>query len=104
MRKGLVEEQQMLFSCHQFFFIYAALRFASASGNEMFDDIVLKAFSWITGNNILKRNLFEMSGIGVPMRMMMTDGTYFVDGHKFIGAYEIGAAIMALTSMIEYFD
>ena len=56
---------------------------------------------WIYGNNSLNKNLVEISGIGVPMRMMSIKGKMDVDGQMFKGSYEIGSYVMALTNLIQ---
>jgi hypothetical protein len=59
---------------------------------------------WIYSGNILRKDLVEISGIGVPMRMMTIDGDLNVRGQMFKGSYEIGSYIMALTHLLESAD
>ena len=91
---------ELLFECHQTFFVNAVLQYYIANGGKDYDRYVDLALNWIFGNNVLNRNLIEVSDIGVPMRMMNTKGNMNLSGQNFKGAYEIGSYIMALTGFL----
>jgi len=93
---------ELLFECHQTFFVNAVFHYYKAGGKKNYDVYVMKAMDWIYGNNILNKNLVEMSGIGVPVRVITTKGQINVDGQMFKGAYEVGSYIMALTNLLLY--
>jgi hypothetical protein len=89
-----------LYTCHQAFFVNAVYHYYGAGGDRVYDTEVDRALEWIFGGNILGRDLVEMSGIGVPMRMMTIGGRIDVKGQMFKGTYETGSLISALTSKI----
>ncbi|RLI93482.1 MAG: hypothetical protein DRO92_04200 [Candidatus Altiarchaeales archaeon] len=94
-----IPDWKLLFECHQTFFVNAVFQYYKAGGKKNYDKFIKLAMNWIFGNNILNKNLVEISGIGVPMRMMTIEGDINVEGQKFKGAYEIGSYIMALTNL-----
>lgn len=94
------EYWEYLYTCHQAFFVNAVYHYYGAGGERNYDDEVDRALDWIFGGNVLGRDLVEMSGIGVPMRMMTIDGRIAVKGQMFKGTYETGSLISALTSKI----
>ena len=94
-------ESRRLYSCHQVFFVYAAQAYRQISGDDSFDEPVRRAMSWLYGNNVRGENLFQRTGIGVPMRMMTKSGRFQLKSQLFIGSYEIGGLIMALVSLLE---
>jgi hypothetical protein len=89
-----------LFECHQTFFINAVFQYYKAGGQKKYNIDITRAMNWIFGNNILQKNLVEISGIGVPLRMMLIDGKLHISRQRFKGAYEIGSYIMALTNLL----
>jgi len=89
-----------LYTCHQAFFVNAVHFYYGAGGERKYGNEIRRAVEWIFGGNVLGRDLVEMSGIGVPMRMMTTGGRIDVKGQMFKGTYEIGSYISALTSII----
>ena len=91
---------EYLYTCHQAFFVNAVYHYYNAGGDRRFDAEVDRALEWVFGSNILGRDLVEMSGIGVPMRMMTIGGRIDVEGQMFKGTYETGSFISALTSKI----
>ena len=91
---------ELLFECHQTFFVNAVLQYYKASGMRTYDNYIGRAVDWIFGNNVLGKNLVEVTDLGVPMRMMTIKEDMNADGQKFKGAYEIGSYIMALTNLI----
>lgn len=96
---GLKERYwEYLYECHQTFFINAVFQYYNARGRKNYDKFIKKAVQWIFDENSLNKNLVEMSGIGVPMRMMTKNAKLDVKGQMFKGTYEIGSYIMALMS------
>ncbi len=91
---------EYLYTCHQAFFVNAVHHYYGAGGDRRYDVEVDRALEWIFGGNTLGRDLVEMSGIGVPMRMMTIGGRIDVKGQMFKGTYETGSFISALTSEI----
>jgi len=88
---------EYLYTCHQVFFVNAVYHYYGAGGDHRYDSEVERAIEWIFGSNTLGRDLVEMSGIGVPMRMMTIGGRIDVKDQMFKGTYEIGSFISALT-------
>jgi hypothetical protein len=99
---GRVPEPIRLYSCHQAFFIYAVQVYRELSQDATaFVEDRDNALRWEYGQNVLGADLFERSGIGVPMRIMLTSGSLDVPTQRFIGVYEIGAMIMCMVSLLE---
>jgi hypothetical protein len=99
---GRVPEPIRLYSCHQAFFVYAVQVYRELSHRiSEFVSERDKAMRWDYGQNVLGKDLFERSGIGVPMRIMLTSGSIDVPTQRFIGVYEIGAMIMCMVSLLE---
>ncbi len=94
-------EHRCLFSCHQAFFVYAALLYRRLVGDPAFDEPVERAMRWIYGDNVLGANMWDLSGIALPWRIMTTDGQTVVPRHQFLKAYEIGAMILALVALLD---
>jgi len=99
--KNVIPDWELLFECHQTFFVNAVFQYYKAAGEKYYDPYVKRAMDWIYGNNSLNKNLVEISGIGVPMRMMSIKGKMDVNGQMFKGSYEIGSYVMALTNLIQ---
>ena len=99
--KNVIPDWELLFECHQTFFVNAVFHYYKAGGEKYYDPYVKRAMDWIYGNNSLNKNLVEISGIGVPMRMMSIKGKMNVNGQMFKGSYEIGSYVMALTNLIQ---
>ncbi len=91
---------EYLYTCHQAFFVNAVYHYYGAGGTRRYDSEVERAMEWIFGGNTLGRDLVDISGIGVPMRMMTIGGRIDVKEQMFKGTYEIGSYISALTSII----
>jgi len=91
---------ELLFECHQTFFVNAVFQYYRANGKRNYDKYIELAMDWIFGNNALGKNFAEVSDIGVPMRMMTIKGDMNIDGQKFKGAYEVGSYIIALTNLL----
>lgn len=89
----------LLYACHQTFFVTAVAHYYRAGGEERYDEAVRRAMEWIYTTNPWGVDLVEESGIGVPMRGMTVRGDVVPD-QRFKGAYEVGAAIMALTELL----
>lgn len=88
-----------LFECHQTFFVNAVNLFQQAFKTEEFQCEKEEAMAWIYGNNRINRNLVEITGIGVPIRLMSKDGELSFMGENFKGSYELGSYIFALASL-----
>ena len=93
---------ELLFACHQTFFINAVHHYRAAGGEQSFTTPVRRAANWLFGRNPRGQNLVELSGIGVPMRQMTTDGRLNTPGQKFKGTYEVGAYVAALTNLLQW--
>ena len=99
---GRVAEPLRLYSCHQAFFIYAIQVFRQVSGEaDAFAAARDNALRWEYGQNVIGEDLFEKSGIGIPMRIMTTSGQLNVPTQRFVGIYEIGAMIMCMVCLLE---
>jgi len=101
--KGEIPYWELLFECHQTFFVNAVFHYYKAEGRKSYNEEIKRAMDWIFGNNVLNKNLVGISNIEVPMRVMTVDGRIDVEGQKFKGAYEIGSYIIALTNFLEGF-
>lgn len=101
-RERDVPHWELLFPCHQAFFVVAVHRYRRAGGDDRFDDAVRRAMSWIQGANPRGEDLVAASGIGVPLRLCTTDGRIDVPGQQFVGAYEVGAYAMALAALLQW--
>jgi SAM-dependent methyltransferase len=97
--KGRPPHWEFLYSCHQTFFVNAVSHYYDAGGDSDYDRELGEAMAWLKGTNALDTNLAELSGLGVPMRFLSTDGRMDVPDQMFKGAYEIGSLIMALTNL-----
>ena len=91
---------EYLYTCHQAFFVNAVYHYYEAGGERTYDSEGERAIEWIFGGNTLGRDLVEMCGIGVPMRLMTIGGRIDVKDQMFKGTYETGSFISALTSII----
>ena len=99
---GRVPEHIRLYSCHQAFFIYAVQVYRTLNKDlTAFTSERDNALRWEYGQNVRGEDLFERSGIGVPMRIMLTSGELDVPTQRFIGVYEIGAMIMCMVALLE---
>lgn len=92
---------KFLYSCHQTFFVNAVLEYYRAGGTRSYDRAVAMAMDWIFGSNVRGEDLVELSGIGVPMRQMTTDGSITISDQMYVGTYEVGSYIMALTNLLD---
>ena len=97
--KGEIPYWHLLFECHQTFFVNAVFEYYNAGGEKDYNKEIERAMKWIYGNNVLKKDLVELSGIGVPLRVMTINGNININGQMFKGSYEIGSYIMALTNL-----
>ncbi|MFC6838476.1 class I SAM-dependent methyltransferase [Halomarina ordinaria] len=93
---------EFLYPCHQTFFVVAVAHYYAAGGERDYDDALGEAMRWIYGRNDLGADLTEVSGLGVPVRFLTTDGRLDVADQQFKGAYEVGAYVMALTDLVEH--
>jgi len=107
-RTGDTAYWRYLYECHQTFFVNAVAHYYEAGGSRDYDGAVRRAMGWIFGSNGLGRDLVEVSGIGVPMRQLATDGRMdhrrFVGGvrdQQYKGTYEVGSYVAALTHLLD---
>lgn len=84
-----------LFSCHQTFFITAVNLYNKTFQESKYLREKRLALEWITGDNRIGKNLIEVSGIGMPARIVTRNGQLKVSGQHFLGSYEVGAHILA---------
>lgn len=98
MRSG-TPQWELLFACHQTFFVDAVAHYYRAGGARRYDHAVGRAMQWIRD-----AKLHDRTGIGVPMRGCTTDGRFDTPGQQFKGTYEIGALVMALTNLLTWDD
>lgn len=100
-RRG-VPHWQLLFSCHQTFFVNAVAHYRRAGGERSYDRRVRRAMAWIDGTNPRGVDLVDASGLGVPLRFTTTDGRIDVPEQRFKGSYEVGSYVMALVNLLEW--
>jgi hypothetical protein len=93
---------ELLFPCHQTFFVVAVDHYRAAGGKRSHDVSVRRAMDWIYRTNPRGEDLVESSGIGVPMRVMDVDGRLDLPDQQFKGSYEVGTYLMALTTVLEW--
>ena len=99
---GRVPERKRLFSCHQAFFVYAVQVYRELmKDTNAFTDPRDNALRWEFGQNVVGENLFELNGIGVPTRIIITTGETELPTDRWVGIYEIGAMIMCMVKLIE---
>ena len=92
---------EFLYACHQTFFVVAVAHYYAAGGQRDYDRELGEAMAWLDEANDLGTDLTALSGLGVPMRFLTTDGRMDVPDQMYKGAYEIGANVMALTKLVE---
>lgn len=93
----------LLFSCHQAFFVVACEQYKAAGGESNYKEESKKALEWIWGKNRKDLNLVKYSGVGVPWRVMSFNGDLHIQDQNFIGSYEVGAYVMALCDFVSDF-
>ncbi|SEP29140.1 Methyltransferase domain-containing protein [Halogranum amylolyticum] len=98
--EGRPPHWEFLYECHQTFFANAVAHYYAAGGEKNYDREVGEAMEWIYATNTRGVNLADVSGLGVPMRFMTTEGRMNVDDQQFKGAYEVGSYVMALTNLL----
>jgi hypothetical protein len=99
--RNYAPERHSLFSCHQAFFVHASDLYRRVSHDTRFDSAIEEAITWLYGRNAAGSDLFELTGIGLPLRMMTTDGRTDWPHQRFIGSYEIGGMLLALVDRLE---
>lgn len=102
LRRDRVPHWQLLFSCHQTFFVNAVAHYRRAGGTRSYDRTVREAMAWIDETNPRGEDLVDASGIGVPLRMTTTDGRIDVPDQQFKGSYEVGSYVMALVNLLQW--
>lgn len=85
-----------LFECHQTFYSNAIHFYNRIYKMNLFESISNESLEWIFGKNRINKNLVELSGIDVPIRLMNTKGEVFIKDQNFKGIYEVGSYILAL--------
>jgi hypothetical protein len=96
-----VPHWDLLFPCHQAFFVTAVAEYHAAGGERSYDRAVGEAMGWVFGDNALGADLVAASGIGVPLRVLTTRGEVEVPRQQFVGSYEVGAWLLALTRLLD---
>lgn len=91
---------EWLFECHQTFFINAVEQYKQSGGTKDYFQEEINAIEWIFSKNRINKNLVELSGIGVPIRIMSLDCKTYIKNQNFKGTYEVGSYIMALSDLI----
>lgn len=92
----------LLYSCHQSFFVNAVAHYYAAGGDRNFDVPVGEAVNWVFGENALGEDLVERSGLGVPTRFLTTDGRDDEPDHqRYEGAYEVGSWILSMVHLTD---
>lgn len=91
---------EFLYACHQTFFVNAVAHYEAAGGERDYEQAVRSAMDWLYGENVRGENLVDLSGIGVPMRQMTSDGRMDEADQMYKGTYEVGSHVMALTNLL----
>jgi hypothetical protein len=92
---------EWLFECHQTFFVNAVEQYRQAGGPKDYRKDEIAAVDWVFGRNRINKNLIELSGLGVPIRVMTLSGQTFVPQENFKGTYEIGSYVMAMSDLVK---
>ncbi|WP_336338733.1 class I SAM-dependent methyltransferase [Haloarcula brevis] len=92
---------EFLYPCHQTFFVNAVAHYEAAGGERDYASALGDAMRWVFGDNDREQDLRSLSGLGVPVRFLTTDGRLDVPDQQFKGAYEVGSLVMALTNLVE---
>ena len=87
-----------LFECHQTFFANSVNFYQSFFNSSLLQLEKEKTMEWIWGNNKINRDLCDVTGIGIPARIIDLKGNLLIDNQQFIGSYEIGSLILALAA------
>ena len=87
-----------LFECHQTFFANSINFYQKFFESSFYEEEKEKAMEWIWGNNRINKDLNDVTGIGIPARIMDLKGNLLISGQQFIGSYEIGSFILALAA------
>ncbi|SFR57803.1 methyltransferase domain-containing protein [Halogeometricum limi] len=90
---------ELLYECHQTFFVNAVAHYYAAGGEKNYDREVGDAMGWIYDDSD-GPSLVDQSGLGVPTRFQTADGRIDVPGQTFKGAYEVGSYVAALTHLV----
>lgn len=92
------EHSKYLFECHQTFFCNAINFYQKEFSTNDYENEKKLSFDWMVAHNRINKNLVDITGIDVPIRIMHTDGRLFIKNQNFKGIYEIGSYIMALAA------
>ena len=90
-----------LFEYNQTFFANAINFYQKFFNTNLFQLEKEKALDWIWGSNRINKDLNDVTGIGIPARIMDVNGNLLISDQQFIGSYEIGSLILALTAQKE---
>ncbi|MHA1659811.1 MAG: hypothetical protein ACTSUT_11920 [Promethearchaeota archaeon] len=94
--------KNLFFECHQTFFVNSVEQYYVGNGtNNKYLADEISAMNWIFKTNRRKVNLARECNLGVPWRVMDSNGKIDIKGQKFKGSYEVGSYIMALTDIIK---
>ncbi|GAB3030002.1 hypothetical protein [Natronobiforma cellulositropha] len=99
-----VREWHLLAPVNQSLFASAVGAYTAAGGQRSFDDTVDAALRWLVSGNPLEADLFEASGLGVPVPVVTVDGRTDVPGHRAKGVDEVAALVEALTTVLTATD
>ena len=93
-----IKSSRYLFECHQTFFANAVNFYQLRFNSYEFAKRKERAIEWIFGKNRIKKDLTEINGRMLPIRIMDLSGNIFINGQKFKGSYEVGSYILALVA------
>jgi hypothetical protein len=87
-----------LFECHQTFFANAIAFYQNFYKTTKFTEYKQKALDWIFGVNRIKEDIISITKLNIPTRIMSRKGKLNIKNNNFIGSYEIGSYIFALSN------
>jgi hypothetical protein len=94
------KSSEFLFECHQTFYVNSINLYQYFFKDEgAFIKEKQYAMDWIFGENRNGIDLVKQTGIELPCRIMTKKGSFFVEGEKYKGSYEVGSYILALSSL-----
>ncbi|WP_254769296.1 hypothetical protein [Salinilacihabitans rarus] len=90
---------RVLFAADQTAFATAVAEYAAAGGEYGYEREVAAAMGWLAATNPLGTDLRSVTGLGVPLRAVATDGRIDLPRHRFVGVHEVGTLVAALTHL-----